>query len=162
KEAEEKQEKGSIRLEILENKIEELSHHESFSLVKKGQELQEELSRLQGQITATEKELTINQERLTSHKERYDKYELELENKHSDMTYLYVDNDQYLEMLSLTEVDGFDTTRMQESSLSDADINYWKKEVPQKDDHFQKMGEELKNLTYVKDKLKNLEHQKGQ
>src|SRR5699024_7310255 len=85
KEAEEKQEKGSIRLEILENKIEELSHHESFSLVKKGQELQEELSRLQGQITATEKEHTINQERLTSQKERYDKYELELENKLSDM-----------------------------------------------------------------------------
>ena len=162
KEAEEKQEKGSIRLEILENKIEELSHHESFSLVKKGQELQEELSRLQGQITATEKELTINQERLTSQKERYDKYELELENKLSDMSDLLVDNEQYLEMLSLTELDGFYTPRMQEGSLSDADFNYWKKEVRQKDAHFQKMGEELKNLTYVKEKLKNLEHQKGQ
>src|SRR5699024_12416074 len=71
---------------------------------------------------------------ISSQKERYDKYELELENKLSDMSDLLVDNEQYLEMLSLTELDGFYTPRMQEGSLSDADLNYWKKEVRQKED----------------------------
>lgn len=136
---------NETHLEAIDLQIQELAMHEGINLVSRGQELQEQLDDTVGQLAKTEQSLARKKQQLTVQRSQLDTYLSKQDENVNELNLLLTDNKQYVSYLRFEELDDVYSTKIL-NQLTKNEFNYWKEQVNQKKQHFQRVIKSLQKL----------------
>lgn len=143
---------NDAQLKALVQSIQELNQHEGMDLVRRGQELQDQLAQTKEDLRKNQDHLTRKQQQLAAQKQQLEGQESELLEKEKDLEDLLDDNQQYLAYLRLDDLDKVYSQKMR-TEITKEEFSYWKNQVQIKQKHFQQIVERLVQLSYREEQL---------
>lgn len=151
---------NDAQLKALVQSIQELNQHEGMDLVRRGQELQDQLAQTKEDLQKNQDHLTRKQQQLAAQKQQLEGQESELLEKENDLEDLLDDNQQYLAYLRLDDLDRVYSQKMR-MEITKEEFAYWKNQVQIKQKHFQQIVERLVQLSYQEQQLVIAERELG-
>lgn len=154
-------EQNQQKLTILEAKHEDLSQHEGFSLVKRGQELQDFLNRSQRAVEQLERSVATKSQQIVAHREKAGQAERQLEEAREELTDILAYSDDYVADIYLDEMHEFYRKKLLDK-ITTSEFSYFQTELQKKSDHFQHVIGELKALDFLKEEMQEKNRSYGQ
>lgn len=151
---------NDLRLDILERSIQELTQHEGFHLVARGQELKEQLDKIAQQIKGKQEQLQRKQQNLFKQKKELESYILEQEKLQKALAKALEDNQQYVAILSLDSIDDQYSEKLKQKP-AEQDIRYWKSEINKKKQHYAQVLQDLKKKAALAEAVQRLDRELG-
>lgn len=157
---ESKSQGNELNLEVVEENIQALNQHEGMNLVHRGQELIDQLEQLHQRLKKDQDTLERKQHYLLGQRRKLEEQEAIKEADSSELESILIDNEQYLPYLGLKELDEIYSQKIRQQLKLD-DFNYWKNQVKEKKNHFQRVTIQLRRLEEAQEQLKSLKKEEG-
>lgn len=151
---------NEMSLDVLEKNINELSQHDGMDLVRRSQELIEQLDKTLLLLNKEREDLVKKQRQLFSQREKLGVQEEIKDQNKTELEGLLNDNKQYLSYLRFEEFDAVYAKKIC-TYLREDEFQYWKEQVKDKKKHFQRVKNILHQFEALQHQLKELEREEG-
>lgn len=152
---------NDLRLQVLEKSISELSQHEGFHLVARGQELKEQGIQLARLVKEKQKQLQQKQQAVLREKQQLETYLLADEQLIKELDEVLADNEQYLDVLSVHSLNQQYSQKLKEQPQEE-DYRYWRSEILKKQTHYGNVIQELKEMAHLTEENRTLSRTIGE